>query len=382
VACTDYTIEVISNNAALANLEIDWNRLSEAAGAPNVFTTFGWFQAWSARLSEAEHSSRFCPHVLVLKQDEAVAGVCPLTYRWASRFGFAVRKLEFSAVFSDYNDLVLGGDPGGQISAVVNYLAHTSEQWDVLDLRDLRDTGDGIALLKSALARAGLHFLISKEQEGCPYISINGDAACLMERLSGRRRKHLRKQGERASVEGLNIRIIESPQDEPRLLEKLVELEWKKNPHSSSGTFVGAYPEVFQSLFETLGPRGWLYVAMLELRGQAIAFQLGFRCGSKLWDYTKAYDRSFSRFAPGTLLLPALLDYGFEHGFNEYDFLRGEEPYKTVWSTGCHRRFRLLVWNQRRISRVRKFVYYDLKNAIYSLLGVAIRSRPSASSRV
>ena len=121
-------------------------------------------------------------------------------------------------------------------------------------------------------------------------------------------------------------------------------------------------------MFDNLGPHGWLYVALLELGDQPVAFQFGFRCGDKLWDYAKAYDRSFSRFAPGTLLLLALLDYGFGRGFREYDFLRGEEPYKMIWGTGCQRRLRVLIWNRRRISRVRKFIYYDLRSAVNWLL--------------
>lgn len=369
MAGADYTIEVISNHAALSDLEIDWNRLSDAAKAPNVFTTFGWFHAWSQRLSRDERPSQFRPHVIVLKKNEAVAGLSPLTYRRASRFGFGVRKLEFSAVFADYNDLVLGNDPVSQTNAVVDYMAHTSDLWDVLDLRDLRDSGEEISLLKSALSRSGLPHLLSPEREGCPYMPIDGDASSMMRRLSGRRRKHLRRQRELASAEELKIRIIENPHDDPSLLKTLGELELEKHSRKSWEAFIGAYPEVFQSLFDTLGPRGWLYVALLELKGKPIAFQLGFRCGHKIWDYTKAHDGSFSRFAPGTLLLPALLDYGFQHGYDEYDFLRGEEPYKLVWSSESHSRFRLIVWNGRRMSRLRKFIYYDVKTAINNLLG-------------
>ena len=378
MAGTDYLIEAISSSSDLPKLETDWNRLSNTSATPNAFATYGWFRSWYERLASDYHSSQFRPHVLILKQGGAVVGLCPLTFRRPSRFGFAVRKLEFAGVHADYNDLVLGNDLDGQISAVVDYLAQTSEKWDVLDLRELRDTGETTELLKNALARAGLPYFVSLEPEGCPYLPIDGDAACLMKRLSGHVRSTLRKRSERAAVEGLNLRIIENPQDEPGLLDSLVALDWKKHVHKSSATFVGAYPEVFQSLFDTLGPRGWLYVAMLELKGNPIAFQLGFRCGRKLWDYTKAYDRSFSSFAPGTLLLPALLEYGFEHGYDEYDFLRGEEPYKVVWSTGCHRRFRLLIWNQRGISRLRKFISFDVKTAIHNLWGTTLLSRPRA----
>jgi CelD/BcsL family acetyltransferase involved in cellulose biosynthesis len=49
--------------------------------------------------------------------------------------------------------------------------------------------------------------------------------------------------------------------------------------------------------------------------------------------------------------LPAIIDYGFAHGFTEYDFLSGEEAYKQHWATGFHLPSRILVWNDRLKSR-------------------------------
>ena len=77
MAGADYTIEVISNHAALSDLEIDWNRLSDAAKAPNVFTTFGWFEPGASAFRATSRPSQFRPHVIVLKKNEAVAGLSP-----------------------------------------------------------------------------------------------------------------------------------------------------------------------------------------------------------------------------------------------------------------------------------------------------------------
>ena len=171
-------------------------------------------------------------------------------------------------------------------------------------------------------------------------------------------------------AEGLCIRIIENPQDEPRLLDKLIALESQKRVKGQPAPPLFArYPEVFRSLFDTLGPRGWIYVALMELGDRPLAWQLGFCCGKKLWYYQTAYDHSFSRLSPGTMLVPAVLDYGFSHGYQEYDLLKGEEPYKMMWSTGFHETFRLLIWNRHWISRTRAFLYLDLKTAVYRALG-------------
>ena len=252
-------------------------------------------------------------------------GIAPLVRRISSHLGIRVRRLEFATNHADYNELLLGNDTGGLTRTVMQFLAQTAGDWDLVDLRDLRETGNSEETLKDALEWTGLLYSILPENDACPYLPIDKDGPSPMKRLSGHVRRTLRTRRERAEAEGLSIRIIENPHDEPGLIEKLVALDWQKHLHRESPAFVSNYPEVFRSLLDTLGPRGWLYVALLELKERPVAFQFGFRCGAKLWDYTKSYDRSFSRFAPGILLVPALLEYGLEHGYDEYDFLRGEE---------------------------------------------------------
>jgi CelD/BcsL family acetyltransferase involved in cellulose biosynthesis len=107
----------------------------------------------------------------------------------------------------------------------------------------------------------------------------------------------------------------------------------------------------------------------MEMGERPIAWRLGFRCGKKLWGFLTAYDHSFSRLSPGTMLVPAMIDYGFAHGYNEYDFMRGEESYKMRWTTSYHQNYRLLIWSRRWTSRVRAFIYLDLKTAVYRLFG-------------
>lgn len=352
-------VDTATSMATVEALETDWNRLSLHAQTRNAFTSFGWYRAWARA-----HERAVQPHVLVLKSGDEIFGVAPLHMRIASAGGFKVRKLEFTTPYADYNDLVVGENADALTDAVMLHLAETRGTWDVAELRDLRDAGEAAARLEEAIRRRGLRCAVVAEPDSSPYMSIDGDAESMMQRLSGDARRTLRQRARKAEAEGLSVRIVEHPERETGLMEKLAALDRKKQGRSQYPLFVGAHTGVFQALFDALGPDGWLYVALLERGEEAVAFQFGFRCGDKLWDYTKAFDDSFSRFAPGTLLLRALLDYGCEHGFSEYDFLRGEEPYKQVWSTGSHRRFSVRIWSDRVGSRLRKFVYYDVKEAL------------------
>jgi hypothetical protein len=267
----------------------------------------------------------------------------------------------------------LGDAPAGQIEALVRFLAQTQGQWDLIDLRDLRETGNTKALIEKALSNAGLLHRFLPEEERCPYLLIDAPWSELVSRFSPSSRHALRNQQSRLnrmSAEGLRVRIIENPLDEPGLLEKLVALESQKHVHGElSQPFIGKYPEVFQSLFDTLGPRGWFYLALMEMGVRPIAYRLGFRCGKKLWGFLTAYDHTFSSLSPGTMLVPALIDYGFAHGYNEYDFLRGEETYKMRWTTDYHQTHRLMIWNRRWTSLARAFLYLDLKPKVYRWFG-------------
>jgi len=365
-----YSVEPTTTAEGLASLESDWNRLSGSAPSPNVFMTYDWFRAWNQLCLREPHRGVRRPNVLVLKKDSVVAGISPLIYRETSRFGLAVRKLEFVGEHSDYNDLVLGNDPAGQIKAIVDFLIQAQDRWDLVDLRDLREAGMTRALMEGALSHTRLLYRILPEKGRCPYLSIGSDSATIMAGLSGHVRRTLRKRMERARALGLRTRIIENPHEERGLLARMIAVEHQKHLHGKlSRPFVGEYRDVFQSLFDTLGPHGWIYIALMEQGDHLVAWQVGFRCGKALWDYNKAYDPVFSQLAPGTILVPSVLDYGLSHGFEEYDFLRGEEPYKMIWSSGHHDRFRLLIRNPCRNSRARAFVYLDLKEAVYRLFG-------------
>jgi CelD/BcsL family acetyltransferase involved in cellulose biosynthesis len=372
MASSDYAIEAITTQEGFAGLEQDWNRLSQASELPNVFTTFDWFRAWNERFVRETQRSQRSLNVLVLRKGGAVAGISPLVRIVSPRAGFAVRRLEFVGREWDYNDLVVGDSSAGQIEAVMQFLAGKSEQWDVIDLRELREAGNAIPQLECALSRAMMPYRIGPEEERCPVMLINGPWSEMVKKRSPSTRRTFRKQQARLkqlSAEGLRIRILENPGPEPGLLERLVALEAQKQVCGQlSPPFVGKYQEVFRSLFDTLGPRGWIYVALMELGEHLLAWQLWFRCGRELWGYLTAYDNTFAHLSPGTMLVPAIIDYGFERGFRKCDFLRGEEAYKMRWTTDFHQNYRVRIWNRRWISQVRKFAYFDLRPALHQWL--------------
>lgn len=351
---SDYEITSVTSDQAVQRLQPEWDRLSESAANPNVFTTFGWFQAWYRGLQHARRSERKRPNVLVVRINGVATGIVPLVRTIAFRKGILVRKLSFAFRW-DYNDFVVGAQELKMTEAVVDFLARNCRQWDVIDLHDLRSAEDALLPLSSALTRAGLCFRFLPEEERCPYLTFDGPWADFLSKRSSATRHTFRNRLSRLDkLKGLRMRIIERPDLEAGLLERMIVVESRKQVGGiPSEPYLGLYKEVFASIFANLGPKGWIRVALMELDDCMLAWHLIFRCGGKLWGYLTAFDHAYSYLSPGTMLIPSIMDHGFALGCTEYDFLSGEEPYKMKWAQGFHRTFRLVVWNQSWMSRMR-----------------------------
>lgn len=351
---TPYTVELITTEDALGRIKSDWDRLSTAVDCPNVFTSYDWFNTWYSYFAK-QGTPGLRRNVLVLRREGVVSGIAPLIGSVSNKFGLSLCRLHFASLDHewDYNDLVLGDDPPGQMSAVADYLRREARNWDFIDLRDLRDAGNTIVRIETALQDSGLSYRIFPEEERSPYMPIQGSWQDTMRNHSRYIRRTLRKFAEKAQ-EGFRTRIIEDPSREPELLQRMIDLEAQKQVGGQlSIPFLGRHSKVFQSLFQTLGPRGWITVVVLERGDHLIASNFLYRCGKKLWGYLTAYDHAYADLSPGMILIPTVIDYAFANGFDELDFMNGEEPYKLRWATDFHQAYRLVIWNRRWTSRIR-----------------------------
>ena len=372
---SNLSVETIVSTPALNALEQEWNQLSTSARHPNVFTTFDWFREWLRFRVRDEPSGHYRPNILVVKQNEEIVGITPLVCRTIRHFGRSMRKLEFATYHADYHDLVLG-DSQRNISSVVDHLARTPKEWDFIELSDLRDVEGSIERVTNALQKSRLHYRFFPETYRCPYMPITGPWSEMMKEHSRFMRRILRHC---EAVEGLRMRIVEDPQSEPDLFQKLVALDSQKHVGGQPASpLLRPNQDVFQSILHTLGPRNWILVVLLEKDDILIAGYLLFRCGKKLWGYFTAYNQHYASLSPSTALIPTIVDYCYEHGFDEFDFLRGEEKYKRRWTKGVRSNYRLIIWNHRWKSRLGAFAYL-MRRSLRHLAGADRASTGSAA---
>jgi len=351
-----WTVEVISTGEGLLERREDWNRLAERTAGGNVFQTFDWAWAWWQHIGR---NDRFWGpkrlHVLAFRAGGELSGLAPLIRRVASWGPFRLRKIELlGARSSDYNDLLFGDNPHECIQAM---LAHLSQEddWDLVDLTNVPADSPTHAAFLSVLPETSLHYSVQPGSH-CPYIRIEGNLKQYVKTRSKNFRHAFRKSQKRLQqleAAGVQFRMIEEPHLEPDLLPKMIAVENRKQIRRGIARPILAKAEpFFASVFQTLGPSGRLYVAVFEKSGQLIAYQFGFRCGGKLWNYNTAHDSAYARCSPGKMLVAATLEFAHQQGYKEYDFLAGEEDFKKKWTPELHRNVRILIWSPQLRSRV------------------------------
>jgi CelD/BcsL family acetyltransferase involved in cellulose biosynthesis len=131
-------------------------------------------------------------------------------------------------------------------------------------------------------------------------------------------------------------------------------------------------PEFEQFLLHTtreLMEQGRARLIFVEHAGQPLGAALLLQAREKLMMYQSGINPDQRHFEPGHLVNAFALEWANQHGFQEFDFMRGDEPYKQDWGAEPTRLWRTRLVSPRWTSR--------LKNSAW----VATRSLKQLSQR-
>ena len=80
-------------------------------------------------------------------------------------------------------------------------------------------------------------------------------------------------------------------------------------------------------------PVGLIHDSELALAGRPVSAHFGLRWNGRLLWYKPAYDIAWQLDSPGKLHVAFAACWNVKHDFKLLDFLQGNEPYKSDWST-------------------------------------------------
>jgi CelD/BcsL family acetyltransferase involved in cellulose biosynthesis len=331
------TVCVITDAAALADLRPEWRKLHAASGA-DLFLSWEWLKPWWHHLA----GDRELFIMLARDDDGLLRGLLALSLE-TTRVGFRrIRRLRFigdDQVGSDYLDALI--EPGWHRAvnrAFGAELVARKSDWDLLELRDMDQQSNTPHELLDALgdgfdmrSDAGLICPVQDFDPDLPLADFMSQTSRFQNYT--RRRKWLERQPD------FRIEVCRDERTLQPALEhffRLHRMRWHEDGGSSG--IADARVEAFhRDAMPRLMAAGQLRLYTLWVDGQAVSSVYALIHGQTFYYYQAGMDPAWRSRSVGLVLIGETFADAIRSGLSRYDFLRGDEAYKSDWVNGSRR---------------------------------------------
>ena len=289
-------VDIAGSLVELEQLREEWRGLYARAPRATPFLSPEWLIPWTRYFFKGGKI-----WTLAIRDGNDLIGLVPL-FCW----GVRVKTVSFlGAGVSDYGDILIEtGRERECVAAMRGFLAQRRDEWDRLDLREVRA---GSVLLEE---------WASEPCSVCPVVDLRAYPEAL-------EKKH------RSNVKHAHNRLAKHESakfghsDDLAEFFRLHEARW--------GTLEDAVKRFHADIVREFRAAGTLRLCRMEVDGAPAASIYGFRGGSTIYVYLTGYDRAMAAVSPGMLIIEWLLERAIEEGCTEVDFLRQKEAYKYLW---------------------------------------------------
>lgn len=379
-------IRVVTEAEEFASLKAVWNRLLQRCGENiSIYLTHEWLSIWWRHFGEGKKLN-----ILLIEKEHRVIGIIPLMKVECRIALIRFHVLEtIGSVNCNYIGLIL---PEYMEDAMTVFLAYLEEELvkNKLLLRLNLIPEDCLflnQLQKHAVPLSRNMLIQEKATTLAPYITLPATWDDYLSSLSRRRRKVLRRA--------------------LRSLEKRYEVKLQEYTSESLDEGLSKFFDLHQSRWRAVNVRGafsnpkmkefyrdiasqflknkWLYFTCLTVDNEPVSIEYGFIYNQKLYNATAARDIKYSEYSVGHLHHLFLIKDAIKRHLREFDFLRGDEPYKFYWTKSARRYIQVMIKKNgfgsglslkliRLSFRLREVCQYNLRE-IYSLYLIKRREK-------
>lgn len=346
-------VEIATTWEELTAVFDDWNRL--ARGVP--FRSFPWLAGWWKHYGSLDKSSTRQLLVLLIRDNHgALRGVAPWYLEHSVAAGRVIKFLGSGEVFSDYLSLL---SENGYETAVALRIAEFLDrdfhgQWDALELTGVDAHDPTVDDFLDAAAIDG-NIVWNRPELNCWRIHLPSTWEEYLALVSKSHRKQLRRAERRLESPGWEVQSATTKAAMPAALEVLIELHQRRQESlGHAGCF--ASPQ-FTAFHRDVAPRlaaiGQARIDVVMLDGAPIAAEYQLLGRDVVYAYQGGVAPDRLDLEPGRLVMQFALRRAIRTGYQVYDFLRGDEPYKHHWRAVARETLRARVGPSRRIARIR-----------------------------
>ena len=300
----------------------DWHDLVRNSISNELFLTCLWQATWW----QVYHPGALW--VLVVRDDDG---------RWMGVAPWFVQTVEGRRVVrtigcvdvTDYLDIIVRrGAEDAVYNALLGWLAKHSIDYDEVCLCNIPQNSPTLARVPALAPEHGLRAETGIE-DVCPVLRLPRRFEDYLAALDKKKRHELRRKLRRAA--GVADWYIVEPDkhDLEAELSRFLDLMAASSPEKAAFLAVPENRMFFRRIVPLMAEHGWLQLAFLTVEGEAVAAYLNFTYRHRVLVYNSGIrPGTHDYLSPGIVLLGWLIRYAIEQDYTEFDFLRGNEPYK------------------------------------------------------
>lgn len=345
---------LISDPDRLRTLSTQWSTLPAASPMSSPEWLIPWWSHFgcSATAPAALRIARaelFC--ILIAEEDDTPIALAPW-YIIRNSVGIrTIHHLGDGHVCSDHLSILTVPDrTDAACQRIADFLmSDLRNDWDAIDLNAI--DADDLVMASFAERMGDGHGCLvrSREMRGTWRFDLPTSWDELIDSYSKNRRKKLRRKTKNYFDSGRAVyRTATQPDQISEFADQLFRLHrlrWATA--TGNGTFGSAEIESFhRATFAGMLATDSLELAIVELDGQVIAAEYNLKNSTTRFGYQAGIDPAVYDLSPGEISSAMAIRNAIHAGAKRFDFLRGDEDYKTTWGAENHPAYRLRIQRQ------------------------------------
>jgi CelD/BcsL family acetyltransferase involved in cellulose biosynthesis len=323
-----------------------WNSVLDKCRDKNVFLTWEYLSTCWKHFGNKKKL-----RILVVEDENRIIGIAPLRqsrYSLLGSIGYSVIE-PLGYRFSDYTGLILAEKESECLTLLLNYLIE-HDHWDFAYMFDVPETSVITELLPS-VSRDVLPTISLKRGVKCPYISLPNSIDVLTQGLSKNLRQNLRKYARKLKQDGYRVEIKKyedfgSVENAMTVFFKLHQERWESK-HMPGAFDTQKIRDFHIDVAKQFANKGWLTLYFMMANDEPVAATYNYSYNQKMYYVLGGFDPDYSKYSVGHLLHQRAIEDCILNKIEEYDFLKGDEPYKRAWTKEYRRNLNIRFVNKR-----------------------------------
>jgi CelD/BcsL family acetyltransferase involved in cellulose biosynthesis len=325
---TTAAVTRLEGGALPGDLAADWNRLAGETPCRRWEWLEPWWRHFRGRGDEL--------FVLVVRGERGeLLGIAPFYVSKSIAHGRVVRFLGSGDVCSDYLTILTTSEAQTLVlDEIADYFTGEAfDAWDLIELVGVEESDSAIAGLVERL-RQREHVVHQQSGESCWRLELPDTWESYVKTLSKTRRERIRQIVRRSFDTGQAVsRQVTSRHELPRFFDLLVELHQKRRRSLgergcfADSVFTGYHRDVMERFFELERLR--LQYTLLDERPIAVEYDL--IGDNTIYFYQSGIETDLLDKRPGWIGTIGSVRSAIEQGYRAFDFMRGDEAYKSSW---------------------------------------------------